>query len=229
MFDGGHIDPVLAGKADGGHLGLGCLQLLLDAGGGLQGTHALKVARIADFDPVVVDPKVNEAGGPAANDDLVVAGMFELRPEKPAEQGVRITVRLGRKGVDGGAVGADDRRGVQEARAEDEQVVRRKGFDFRRDPVPQNLSAGALTPQVEPGQFRVGFFSFDVAPGQVDLQVESGFSVPHLMPISRARIPAKVRRTRGIRSKRRPPGDTRWGTARSIPCSHCSPWRRFPE
>jgi hypothetical protein len=47
-------------------------------------------------------------------------------------------------------------------------------------------------------------------------------------PIPLARV-LKRMGTRGLRLKRKPPGDTTSGRAENIPCSCCTPWRLFPE
>ena len=70
---------------------------------------------------------------------------------------------------------------MQQAGAEYEQVVGGKGVDTGADPVPQDLSRSALAAEVEFGVFRVGLDPFDVSPGEIDLQVETGFGVSHCL------------------------------------------------
>ncbi len=84
LLDGGEEDPVLAGQADGGHLGLRLLQLLADQLRGLAGALAAQVSGVADLHLVVVDPQIDQLGGLAAEDHLVVAGVLQLRRPESA-------------------------------------------------------------------------------------------------------------------------------------------------
>ena len=86
VLDGSHIDPVLTRQADCGNLGIGLFQLFFNGDPGFQGTFALKMAGIPDFNFVVVDPQINKIGGFSANNDFVVAGMLQFRSKKSAKQ-----------------------------------------------------------------------------------------------------------------------------------------------
>jgi hypothetical protein len=179
VVDRGHPDPVLAGEADRGHLDLLILQLLLEQVAGFRGACAAQMGRVADLDLVVVDVEVNQIRRLAANDDLVVAGVLQLRPEEAAEERMRHQVRLRREAVDARAVRRRHRRAVQQAGAEDQQVVGRERIGIGRNPVPEQLGGGALSAEVMLGELGVGGDLLDAAPGKVDLQVVSGFCVSH--------------------------------------------------
>ncbi len=86
MFDGRLIDPVFTGQPDGCDLGSGVLQLLLKERCGFLAAFALEVVRIADFDLGIVDPQIYQRRGFAADDDFVVSGMFQFRPEPSSHQ-----------------------------------------------------------------------------------------------------------------------------------------------
>ena len=85
MLDGRQIDPFFTGQTDCGHLGFGLVQLLFYAFSGFQSALALQMPGIANFDFVIVDPQIDEFGGLAANDDFVIASMFQFRSKKTAE------------------------------------------------------------------------------------------------------------------------------------------------
>ncbi len=142
LLDRGEEDPVLAGEPDGGHLRVRLLQLLPDALRGLDGALAVQVGGVADLDLVVVDPQIDQLGRLAANDHLVVAGVFQLRRPEPAHHRVRHQLRLRRIGRDDGAVAAGSRRAAEQAGAEDQQIVFGERFGLGRDPVPQDLGVG---------------------------------------------------------------------------------------
>ena len=84
LFDGGEIDPVLARRADGRHLGLGFFQFLADQLGRLHRPFASEVRGVADLDLVVLDPDVDQVGRFAAQDYLVIAGVLQFRRPESA-------------------------------------------------------------------------------------------------------------------------------------------------
>ncbi len=85
MFDACLVDFVFTGQANGCHLDFGVLQLLLDERCGFQRAFPPKMTGIADLHLLIVYPQINQAGGLAANDDLVVTGMFQFRSKETFE------------------------------------------------------------------------------------------------------------------------------------------------
>ena len=94
MLDGGHEHPVFTRQSDGRHLNSRVLQLSLNDLRRFRSAFALEVGGVADLDLVVVDVQVDQTLRLAAQNDLVVAGVFEFRPEKTAKYRMGITVRL---------------------------------------------------------------------------------------------------------------------------------------
>ena len=86
VIDGRHVDTVLTGRPDGGDLHLVVFQLPFYERSGFGAPLPPQMGGVADLHPVVADRQVDQIRGPAAHDNLVVAGMFHLRPEKPAHQ-----------------------------------------------------------------------------------------------------------------------------------------------
>ncbi len=136
LFDGSEIDPVFAGQANGRHLGLGLVELLFDQFGGFDGAFTVQVGGVPNFHGVVVDPDIDQARGFAAQDDLVITGKLQLGCKETAHHGKGHELRLGRDGRYDGPVTAGGRCAAQQAGAENQQIVRRKGLDFGRNPVP---------------------------------------------------------------------------------------------
>ena len=120
---------------------------------------------VPDFHFVVVDPQIDQIGGFAAEDHFVIAGILQLRRPESAHHGICHQLRLGRNGGDNGAVGAGGGRAAQKAGAEYQQIVGRKGFGFRGNPVPQYLGVGAQSAQMELGQLADPFPPFQYFPG----------------------------------------------------------------
>ena len=110
------------------------------------------------------DVQVDQVRRLAANDDPVVAGVFQLRPEEAAEQRMRHQVRLRRKRVHDGAVGAGRRRAVQQAGAEDQQIVGRERIDVGRNPFQQDLGGDALPAQIKLGRSLGSVSTFSMLP-----------------------------------------------------------------
>ena len=94
VIDGGHKDPVFTGQTNGGHLDLLILQLFFEDVLGFRRAFAAEMRGVADFHGVVVDIQINQIRGLAADDDLVIAGMFQLGSEEASEQRMRHQVRL---------------------------------------------------------------------------------------------------------------------------------------
>ena len=85
MIDGCHIDPVFTSQANGGHLDILILQFFLKQVAGFRTAFPVKMCGIADFDRVIVDIQIDQVRGFAADDDLVIAGMFQFRSEEPTK------------------------------------------------------------------------------------------------------------------------------------------------
>ncbi|VTR65637.1 hypothetical protein DESC_370006 [Desulfosarcina cetonica] len=148
LLDGGGKTAVFTGQADGRHLNIGILEFLADQVLGLDGTLALQMRGIADLHLVVVDPDVDQLGRLAADDHLVVSGVFQFRGPESAHHRVGQQTRLGRDEAHQGAVGAEGRCAAEQARAEDQQIFRVEGLDFGTDTVVMDFDTGAEAPQM---------------------------------------------------------------------------------
>jgi hypothetical protein len=95
VIDGGRVDPVFPGQSDGGHLDAIVLEFLLDQVSGLRATLSLEVGGITDLHLVIVDVYVNQIRGFAAEDDFIVAGVFDFRADKSPHQGMGHQIGLG--------------------------------------------------------------------------------------------------------------------------------------
>ena len=99
--DGGKPDQVLAGRSDARHLGGLLLYVLTDQVVRLPGALPPEGPRIADLDPVVVDPQVDGVLRLSRDDDVVIPGHLQLRCPVAAAVGVPEDTGEGRLEGDG--------------------------------------------------------------------------------------------------------------------------------
>ena len=146
VHDGGEKDPVLAGRADAGHRGLGG-GLRLDGLLRLLGVEAPQGRRVADLDLAVMDVEVDGLRGPAADDQPVEPGAFEHRAETAARARIADGPGQGRTRDDLVAARGHHRPG-QRPGHEDQGVVGGQGVGRGRAQVAVQLDAQPAAAEV---------------------------------------------------------------------------------
>ena len=123
------------------------------------------MAGIPYFDLVIVDPQIDQIGGLAAQDHLVITGMLQFRRPKASHHGKGQQFGLGRNGGHNGSIAAGGQRAAQKTGAEYEQILGRKSVHFRGYPVPHYFGIGAQSSQIKLGVPGVGLHPLDIPPG----------------------------------------------------------------
>ena len=96
----GERDQIFAGRTDADHLDLRVLQFLLDPFLGIKGILSPEMPGIANLDLALIDPDIAGLFGATGDQQVIVAGKFELRPPVGTEIGFGPQVAHGRKGGD---------------------------------------------------------------------------------------------------------------------------------